>query len=445
MGWLEQLKPASFRNVPFHVDTIEVDFGDNTVLREYPFQDLPTVFRMGEGVEEIRFSAYVIGDDYIDKREALRTVLTGEGVLIHPTAGAIRAFVHGKPKIKEAPTAEGGMARFDLTFVRAEARRYPVGVANTESQAIEAAKAASVAAQDQFKIDWNLLNVPGWAADGAIKNLTGSLDGVWKQLKGVQTGLGDHSNGLISGYQTMRANLNDLVRVPKQLASEIANLFSLPSDLEAAASSAFKSAFSWGFDLDKKVPRNDFESFVIPASASSGHAGGSGDAGLVIYGAGNAAALQTDSAARQQLVRLTAASDQLFETLATASYVQVVAATELTAYDEAIALRTVVNNQCTRLLLEGSSLTPPGKLTATSWHDAMRELHSTALADLHARSRDLVRLTTYTPQGWEPIWYISYKLFGTVAYADEIMAMNPHIRHPILVKPGVPLRIVRHD
>ncbi|MES1977559.1 MAG: DNA circularization N-terminal domain-containing protein [Pseudomonadota bacterium] len=445
MAWFDQLKPASFRGVAFHVDSVETDFGDNTVLREYPFQDLPTVFRMGEGVEEIKFSAYVIGDDYIDKREALRAVMTGDGVLVHPTAGAIRVYVVGKTKIKEAPTTEGGMARFDMTFVRAEARRYPVGVANTESQATDAAKAASKAAQGQFKLDWNLLNAPGWVANGAIKNLTASLDGVWKQLKTVQSGLGDYSNALLGGYQTMRANLGDLVRTPQQLASEIANLYSLPSDLSAASSNLFKSAFSWGFDLDKKVPRNDFESFVIPASASAGHAGGSGDAGLVIYGTGNAAALQTDSAARQQLTRLTAASDQLFETLATASYVQVVAATELTAYDEAIALRATINNQCIRLLLEGSSLTPPGGLTAESWHDAMRELHSAALADLQARSRDLVRLTTYTPRGWEPIWYVSYKLFGTVAYADEIMAMNPHIWHPLLVKPGVPLRIVRHD
>lgn len=445
MDWLDQLKPASFRNVPFQVDTIEVTFGDNIVLREYPFQDLPTVFRMGDGIEEIKFSAYVIGGDYIARREALRAVLTGAGVLVHPTAGAIRVYVNGRPVIKENPRDEGGMARFDLSFVRAEARRYPVGVPNTQSQAVDAAKAASMAAQDQFKVDWNLLKVPGWAANGAIKNLTASLDGVWGQVKSVQAGLGDYSNGLISGFQTMRSNLNDLVRAPQQLASEIANIFSLPSDLEAASSRAFQNAFGWAFDLSAKVPRNDFESFVIPASASSGHAGGSGDAGLVIYGSGNAAALQTDSAARQQLVRLTAASDQLFETLATSSYVQVVAATELTAYDDALALRTAINTQCTRLLLEGSSLTPQGGLTATSWHSTVADMHATALGDLQARSRDLVRLTTYTPTGWEPVWYISYKLFGTAAYADEIMAMNPHIRHPLLVKPGKALRIVRHD
>jgi prophage DNA circulation protein len=54
-------------------------------------------------------------------------------------------------------------------------------------------------------------------------------------------------------------------------------------------------------------------------------------------------------------------------------------------------------------------------------------------------------LTTYTPESWQPVWYVSYRLFGTIAWADEIMAMNPHIRHPLLVPPGKALRIVRHE
>ena len=183
---------------------------------------------------------------------------------------------------------------------------------------------------------------------------------------------------------------------------------------------------------------------MIPASNSSGHAG-VGDAGLVIYGAGNAAALGPDSAARTQLARLVAASDQLFETLAIAGYVQACSAVDLEGYDQALDLRRAVNDQCTRLLLDASTQAAPARLTASAWHGAVQALHSAALADLQARSRKLVRLASYTPQGWEPVWLVSYKLFGTADYADEIMAMNPHIRHPLLCPPGQPLRIVRHD
>lgn len=441
MDWFDQLQPASFRGVPFQVDTIEVSFGDNTVLREYPFQDLPTVFRMGEGVEDIKFAAYVIGADYLDQRDALRAVLTGSGQLVHPTAGYLQAYLVGKPTIKENPTAEGGMARFELHFVRAEARRYPVGVANTQAQAADAAEAARQAAQDEFAKNWDLSAVPSWAATGAIKNLADSLDGIWANIKSVQTGLGDYSNALIGGYQQLRSSLGTLVSTPGQLAAAIADMMALPSDLSRSLARDFQSAFGWAFDLDKKLTRNDFESTVVPAPSSNGQAG----PGLVIYGAGNSAALATVSPARVQLNQLTAASDQLFETLAISGYVQAVASVDLDGYDEALRLRRAINDQCTRLLLEASSAAAPGALTSSSWHSAMQALHSTALGDLQARSRDLVRLTTYTPQGWEPVWFISFKLFGTADYADEIMAMNPHVRHPLLAPPGRALRIARHD
>ena len=443
MAWFDQLKRASFRNVPFHVDTIDVSAGDNTVLREYPFQDLPTVFRMGEGAEEIKLAAYVIGDDYMEQREALRRVLTGDGVLIHPTAGALRVYVVGKYTIKENPTAEGGMARFDLTFVRAEARRYPVGVANTEGQATDAAKAAVVAAQGQFAGAWDVVKVPSWVSLRAIKNLTGSLDGVWGQLKTVQAGLGDYSDGLIGGYQQLRTGLNDLVRTPRQLAASITDIFTIPTEINAALGRDFRSAFKWAFDLDKKLFRGDFETMVVPAPQGNGHAG-VGDAGVVIYGTGLPDVLGTDSDARAQLVQLTAAGDQLFETLALAGYVRAAAAVDLAGYDEALAMRRDVNDQATRLLMEASTGAAPLVMAATSWHGAVQALHTAALADLQARSRDLVRLTSYTPQGWEPVVYISYKLHGTADYAQEIMDMNPHIRHPLLAPPGKPLRIVQH-
>lgn len=435
MTWLDQLQPASFRNVPFQVDTIEVTAGDNTVLREYPFQDLPTVFRMGEGVEEIKFSAYVIGDDYLEQREQLREVLTGEGVLVHPTAGSIRVYVVGKYSIKENPTAEGGMARFDLSFVRAEARRYPVGVANTESQAVEAAAGVKESAADQFAETFDILKAPGWVADRAMANLTASLDGVWGQVKGVTAGLSDFTNGAIANYQTLRSNLDDLVRTPRLLADAIGNLFSLPTELSAAMVRDFQSAFSWAFDMDKKIVQTDFEVSVMPAVG----------AGLVMFGAGNAEALGLDSAARQQLTQLKAATDQLFESMATAGFVEAVAAVEMEGYDEAIKLRQTINDQCTRLLLEASAQRAPAGLTASSWYGAMQALHTAALADLQARSRNLTRLTIYTPQAWESVWLISYKIFGTAAYADEILVMNPHIEHPLLAPPGKPLRLVRHD
>lgn len=434
MTWLDQLQRASFRGVPFQVDTIDHSAGDNVVMREYPFQDLPTVFRMGEAAEEIKLSAYVIGDDYHEQRDALRQVLTGQGELVHPTAGILRVFVAGKYTIKEAPTAEGGMARFDLTFIRAESRRYPAGVVNTAATVQTAAIAAKAAAIDAFEAEWTLAGQPGWVSDRAVARLKDAVTTAWAPIAKATQGLGEFTDDAIAAYQTLRDNFDSLVGSPSGLAGSISALFSLPSDFSNGAAREFQRAFGWVFDLSSRLVQRDFEVISMPAVG----------AGLVMYGTGNADVLGVDSATRAQLARMTAVSDQLVETLATAAWAQATTAVELAGYDEALAMRSTVHAQLVRLMQRASSAAAATSLPASSYHDALMSLHTAALADLQARSRDLVRLTTFTPEAWMPVWAISYRLFGTAEYADEILAMNPHITHPLLVPPGKALRVAKH-
>lgn len=439
MAWLDQLQPASFRNVPFQVDTIDVSAGDNVVLREYPFQDLPTVFRMGEGVEEIKFSAYVIGEDYIDQRDRLRAVLTGEGVLIHPTAGAIRVFVAGKFAIRENPTAEGGMARFDLTFVRAEPRRYPAGVVCTEAEAVQAANAAAVAAQDQFAADFSLDGISGWVSDLSIARISQSLNavagGLMGSLSSLTGQLGDLAGLQIGTFQQLRDGLDGFIREPMRLANAVATLFELPTEISGALAGQYRGALAGFFDMGQRVRKTDFEHAVVPAVG----------AGLVMFGAGKSEALTADTAARRNLARLYATSDQLFETLATSAYVKATAQADLPGYVEALQMRQDVHQQCTRLLVGASSQTPGAALPASAWHNAVAAMHTAAINDIRARSQEMGRLSTYTPAGWEPVWTISYRLYGTTGYADEILALNPHIEHPLLVPPGRALRVIARD
>lgn len=433
--WLAQLQPASFRGVPFQVDTIDWTAGDNVVMREYPFADLPTVFRMGRGAEELRFSAYVIGDDYHRQRDALMEALTGEGTLMHPTAGAMKVFCAGKYTVREAPTAEGGMARFDLAFVRAEIRRYPTAAAGSRAAAVDAATAAKASAVDDFAATWSLERQPGWVVDQALSRMRASVDGVMVPIADAARVLNDFNSELIGSAQALRSNLEDLVRAPRQLADAVATLFALPAELSQAQARAFQTAFAWAFDLGSKLPVRPFEMALVPPVGE----------GLVIYGTGVQGLLSPTAPAQLALDALTRSSDSLFEALAIAAWVQATAAVELASYDEAMAMRAQAHGQLTRLLMEASAAAPAPTVPASNLHDALQALHASVLADLQRRSLNLVRLTTYTPEGWQPVWYISYRVYGTAAYADEILRLNPHIRDPLLVPPDVPLRLVRHD
>ena len=432
LNWLDQLQMASFRGVPFQVDTIEWTAGDNVVIREYPFQDLPTVFRMGRGAEYLRFSAYVIGTDYHLQRDALMSALSGEGTLMHPTAGALHVTVAGQYTVREAPTAEGGMARFDLVFLLADHRRYPVEGPSTRTQATTAAQAGKQAAQEAFAASWSLAGAPGWVAANAVERLRATLEPTYSRLAAVSAQLGAFNSSQIASMQALRGGLESLVAKPRQLAANIATLFELPSEMTTATARAFQSAFAWAFDLGAAVPLRAFEVSTISA-------------GLAMYGAGQGAPLQVATSAKRQQAALQTASDGLLQTLATAAWIEAAAQAELANYDEALALRATVHTQCLRLAQTASTEAPTSAQPTTHLPEAIAAMHTAALADLQARSRDLVRLSTYTPGVWEPALVISHRLFGTAQWADEILAMNPHIEHPLLAPPGRELRIIRHE
>jgi prophage DNA circulation protein len=432
--WLEQLRPASFRGVPFQVDSIEWVRGDNLVVREYPFQDLPTVFRMGAAMQELKFSAYVIGADYHLQREALASALSGPGLLMHPTAGVLRVYVAGKFTIRENPTAEGGMARFDLHFVRADARREAAPVVSSQVAATAAAVAGKQAARDAFVSSFKPERKPGWVVEGAMSRLRGALAGVIGPIQRVTTVANEWQVEVNASYRALVNGLDALVSAPRQLADAIANLYRLPSDLSAGAGRDLRAAFAWGFDIKSKLPRKPFEVRVMPPVG----------AGLVLYGTGLAAAAPPPTPAQVDFATLEDAGDDLIEALAVCAYVEAAAAAELASRDEALAVRSAVHAQLTRLMQSGSVRSTPAEMPASAWHDALSALYGAAMADLQARGTDSVRLDTYTPEGWIPVWVLSHRLYGTARYADELLAMNPHIEHPLLVPPGRPLRIVRH-
>lgn len=434
MLWTDQLQPASFRGVPFHVDSVEVSGGDNIVVREYPFGDLPTTFRMGAAAEEIRFSAYVIGDDYIAQRNALIKALEGDGVLVHPTSGAIRVAVGGKYTYKEAPTTEGGIVRFQLSFVRAEARRYPQAAPSGPATAAAAADAVKASAADRFAAGFDWRSAPGWVQSRVVDRVNSVLDTAWAGIKVATADLGDFTDGVIGSYQVLRSGLSSTMGTPRALAGAVGELFTLPTDLSDASSRAFQSAFEGLFDLESKVPNRAFEVAVVPPVGE----------GLVLLGAGDGDALASDTLAQQQLRRLQDQVDQLVESLATAAWVQAVTARDLAGYDEAMSLRATAYKQCTGLLARVSSAAPAATLPASSLYDGLVALLTSVQADLQERSRELARLTQFTPRTAMSIWSISYRLYGTADYAEEIAAMNPHIQHPMLVPPGRPLRVVRH-
>ncbi len=131
--WRDLRREASFRGVPFWVDSDSVPVGRRTQLHEYPKRDQPMVEDMGRRTREYRFTGFIIGDDFISQRDRLLVALDtpGPGELVHPWFGRVTVTA-GDCEISHARN-ELGMVRFNLTFIDGMLT-FPIQRVNTRRQ-----------------------------------------------------------------------------------------------------------------------------------------------------------------------------------------------------------------------------------------------------------------------------------------------------------------------
>lgn len=155
MSWRDDLRPASFRGVPFEVERHETPAGRRQVVEVYPERDTIGTQDLGRNVgQPIQFDAYIVDEDYIPARNRLLDALDKyePGELVHPYYGRLWV-VAGECSYSES-TREGGMVRFALVFYqRAEVERSVeriVSPAAASASAQTAQTAASSAYTDAY-------------------------------------------------------------------------------------------------------------------------------------------------------------------------------------------------------------------------------------------------------------------------------------------------------
>lgn len=145
-AWRDNLVPASFRGVEFGVTKASDDVGRRTARHDYPQRDDPYVEDLGRAPRVINVTGFVLGGDYMTRRDKLQEALDtpGPGTLDHPWYGSI--LVSLTSARVEHSAMDGGMATFTLTFVRVDndtrAER-PAPQADHVSMAMSRAEAAA--------------------------------------------------------------------------------------------------------------------------------------------------------------------------------------------------------------------------------------------------------------------------------------------------------------
>jgi hypothetical protein len=89
--WRKRLKPASYKEVPFFVDSHEKEFGRVWIRHDYSGRDLPFHENRQLSPDAFTIQAYIVtfGEDYFPLRDRLEAALKepSPGILVHPYLG----------------------------------------------------------------------------------------------------------------------------------------------------------------------------------------------------------------------------------------------------------------------------------------------------------------------------------------------------------------------
>ncbi len=402
-GWRQRYVQGSFRGVPFVTTDREMSGGRRVALFELPFRDTPIGEDMGRRAEEATLECFVIGADYMDKRDALIEALRGfgPGTYVDPWTGAQLQVYAEDWRLSES-TDEGGMARFSILFRESGADKPITATVDTSALAKATAGDVAGALPKDFASRFSIDKAAGFVEEAAA-DLVDRAALVAELSAASSGGLGQALRTFESGLRLLPAGTASLLRAPLALGQTLVGLVATVGALSPNPRTRMRSIeplARFGEDL-KAVDR------TTPARE-----------------------LQADN--QDAIVHLVRAA-------AGAELVAAAAAIAWTNRADAADVRERLTD-----LFEAHALraADAGEDDRAATFDALR---AAAVRDIVARSAGLARGYRYTPRATEPALVIAQRLdgFGRTmeGQAEAIVAMN-RVRHPGFVPGGAALDVV---
>jgi len=404
--WREQLQPASFRGVRFEVDSDSSPVGRRTQTHEFVQRDQPFVEDLGRQTREFKLTAFVIGADCYDKRDALLGALDkpGPGELVHPQFGKLNVTAADCSVSHER--REGGLVRFDLVFIEAGEKGFPVGTPNTSRQLVKAKRGLFDMAGEKFTQAMGLVNA-GRAKMTALQNALAI------------------PFSMAQGYfgEIMRA-VGSLTGFADKLVGSPGAFLSLFSSLRGGPSGHSSSFSGYASGLQALLDKAEA---VRTLSGSYAYAGDSNTRQV--------------AAAAQRLVRDAILVQMADEAAALPVAKAPVAPPARPAIEQQLA-QPVVRPE---VPVTADVLAVRDQLDAAFWAAALDEADHERFEQLEVTRKALyrhltavasagVRLVEVKPTAQVPALVLAYRRFGDASRAGEIVTRN-RIRHPGFVPP----------
>lgn len=232
-------REASFRGVEFKITSRSWSSGRRNQTHEYPNKNIPYTEDLGKKAESYPITAFIIGSDYKDRRDALRKACleAGPGVLVHPDYGALDVICDSIT-VKESYDAQQ-MAVIELQFIEAGEKAIPETSIDYAGQVGSSASKLASSAKDGFAAAFILSE----GVEGLTLLLGGISDLCTSGLDNIGTGIG-FAEGLTSNIQTAMNKIVDAGSYALSLKNDAKRLLNTPAGLAAQFDAVFSAITS---------------------------------------------------------------------------------------------------------------------------------------------------------------------------------------------------------
>ncbi|VXC68490.1 putative DNA circulation family protein [Pseudomonas sp. 8Z] len=407
MAWRDEMRPGSFRGVPFYIEGSDQSGGRRSILDEFPLRDLPSTQDMGRKARQYVLDMYVIGADYMAARDKLIEALegAGPGTLMHPYRGELQVITYGEYRVVES-TREGGLARITQTFAEAGEEPRPDGSPVPGVEVNARADLVQQEAVEEFAQDWNVADYASFVGEEAVTMLQEAT--AWVYQAGGVMGGGAQLSGL---YNRLTGSLAQLILAPGNLAASLLGLVrGLGSGTDPiSALKAQMSLFNLGSRPKVPVPQG--------------------------YSTPGRMQVANNQQAVYRLIERAAAVEA--SRLATGRPVtpdgQVAPGVVFESRDDAVQVRDQLVIELDRLQLAAR----PER------YRSLAALCAAVVADMNRRSASLAPLAEYQLLDTQPALLIAHRLYGDASRASDIIARNK-IKHPGFVPGGQVLEVLKN-
>lgn len=420
-----QLRPASYKGIPFAVFGSDATIARKNAVHDYPLRDGAWVEDMGAAAPRVHIHGFLIGDDCIAQRNALIRAMNagGAGVLVHPTLGSLHPVSLAECTFTER-MERGRVIEFDATFIDGIQRIYPTISANTPSVVSSAAAAAggvtlATFAKTALGVAQAAVSVVQAVVNSAlsyVKGVQGIVQNVTSIVHAVETlpgDLGRQFGALTSGFSSY-SNVN----------TGSATLQTLQGQLAAgnvAVQSALQGVVTAAQNFSPSNPAAYAPAVQALTQAIASAAPTPRDAITALSAMATQPALPY-TVPGSAAATVQAAQADLFRRSAVIALAQVSSQYQPSSATDAMQVR----NQVTALL--DAEISVAGDQGNDATYLALRTLRAAVVQDLNTRGAALPAVVTITTGTSMPSLALAQRLYRDPARADELVseANPPH-------------------